>query len=255
MPAISKRSYVSRARRTRPFRAVVSTRSFAPKAGTVMYRKGPYSNGSTRKMRRIAQQVVSRSKETFHKDYSFGKVELYHNTYTSNNLFTLNSTSSMPSQGDGDSNRTGNDLMRRGFFINAMFLCKADRLNTKFRVFIFQVSKGYDTSVGSNLWDPVTGNFLIDPIDKDRVKILYDKIHGYKNINPGVSTTGKEVTFFRKFYVKAPKHLKFYDDGAQDNNDPYDLYAYVIAYDSYGSLTTDNIGSVQLWSRMYWKEM
>ena len=91
-----------------------------------------------------------------------------------------------------------------------------------------------------------------DAVDKDRVKVLFDKQVHYKPINP--SPDGKEITIFRKFYIPHKTLYKFYDDNTQTNSYPYDIYFCVIAYDAYGSLLTDNIGYVQTWSRFYFKE-
>lgn len=208
----------------------------------------------TRRMRRVAKSVVSSTKETMHLDYDWSKTELNHNLYPGfrNQLNTL---TAMPTQGTTDSNRLGNDIYRLGYHFRVMFGVKQDRQNTKFRLVLVGMPKGASTLAYANVFDAVTSNVMLDPIDKDRtVRVYYDKIIGYKNLNPGVPTTGKETTFFRKFYVPMRKVIKFYDDGAQDNNDVEDLWLIIMAYDAFGSLIADNIGYVQVWHRLYWKE-
>lgn len=236
----------------------------AASAASSMFRYQPYGTANlkrmrsmeTRRMRKFVKRVVNRSKETHFVDFFWGKTELYHNSYASPFpcfRAQVNIPSGcLPPQGDGDSNRTGNDIQAKGIQVKCMFGCKQDRHNCTFRVMALRVTKGYDTGPYGNVFDNQTGNIMLDGVDKDRVSVLFDKKVHYKPINP--SPDGKEITVFKKFWIPHNTSYKFYDDGTQSNSYPYDIYFIVMAYDAYGTLTTDNIGYVQTWSRFYFKD-
>ena len=97
----------------------------------------------TRNRVRGIKQTVMRMKETHFVDYNHGHVELFHNTY-GGFTWNLNGTGKMPTQGDGDSNRTGNDIYARGIQVKLMLGCKADRHNCTFRVLVYKCTKGYN---------------------------------------------------------------------------------------------------------------
>lgn len=208
----------------------------------------------TRTVRKFIKRVIKGDKETHFVDYNWGKTELYHNSYNTGSFIgKLNGTPNLPSQGDGDSNRTGNDIYARGISCKIMFGAKADRKNTTFRVMVLRTTKGYALTPYGQVFDNQTGNIMLDGADKDRVKVLYDKKHFQKvYVDQGIAA--KEVTFFRKIYIPHKTLYKFYDDGVNDNSYPYDLHLVVMAYDAYGSLTTDNVGYCQVWSRFLFKD-
>lgn len=211
--------------------------------------------GGTRRMRKFIKRVVNAGKEMHFTDYNWGKTELYHNVYSGLNpcyRAQINIPNLLPPQGDGDSNRTGNDILARGLSVKCMLGCKQDRHNTTFRVMCLKVTKGYDTGPYGNVFDAQTNNIMLDGVDKDRVKVLMDKKVSFKPINP--SPDGKEITIFRKFWIPHKALYKFYDDGSQANSYPYDIYFIIMAYDAYGSLQTDNIAYCQVWSRFYFKD-
>lgn len=220
------------------------------------YRTGAFRKTSNRKFRRAVDKAVNRNKETCHLDFSYGKTELYHNTFNNfTNNFGLLSNPTLPTQGDGDSQRTGNVVNYLSMQIRAMILLKGDRVNTKVRFMVLSFPKGASTATISTFMDAVTGNLIIDPIDKGRCRKHIDTTIGYKDLNPGGGVAAKEVTIFRTFNIKLNKRVTFYDDGAQDNNFTRDYYAFAFAYDTFGTLITDNIAAIQLWRRLSWKDI
>lgn len=109
------------------------------------------------------------------------------------------------------------------------------------------------------------GNQMLLPLDKDSgIKAYYDKVF---NLQLGQSSTeipilgwaGKEVHMLKKFWIKSKGTRAIqYDPGAGAGvnytiaNNP--LLVYVIPYDSYGSLKTDNIASCAYRARLYFKD-
>eukprot|EP00960_Hanusia_phi_P064276 765750-Hanusia_phi.AAC.1 len=63
-------------------------------------------------------------------------------------------------------------------------------------------------------------------------------------------TTGAETTFFRTFWIPNKAVYQFQEDGAQNNVYPYNLMMFIMAYDTFGTLVTDNIASVQAFQRI-----
>lgn len=254
--ATGKAGAILRSREARAAAAAARTAYQMYKRGRASV--GPVSLGYraagvvTRSRTRGIRQTIMRMKETHFVDYNWSKHELYHNQWLTAWKPKLNGTYHLPSQGDGDSQRTGNDIYARGIQLKMMFGCKQDRHNTTFRVLALKVTKGYDITNYSQVFDNQTGNVMLDGVDKDRVTVLFDKKVHYKPINP--SPDGKEITIFRKYWIPHKTLYKFYDDGEQNNSYPYDIYVTVMAYDAYGSLGTDNIAYVQAWSRFYFKD-
>lgn len=234
---------------TRPFKRY--KRSFPTKSV-----RGAYVKTSNRKFQNAVRRAVNTVKETCFLDFSYGKNELFHNTYTTGTcLYQLNDATKMPTQGDGDSNRTGNVIQPLSMTLRVMALFKGDRLNAKIRFMVLSFPKGIVPGNTGAFMDAVTGNLHMDPLDRGRVRVHIDKKIGYRNINPGVATTAKEVTIFRNFRIKMKGRITFFDDGAQENNQVRDYYAIAIAYDTFGSLVTDNVGAIQLWRRFSWKDI
>jgi len=160
-------------------------------------------------------------------------------------------------------NRVGDKIIARGIKINLMLFNKHDRPNTKVRVIVASLPKSVGGTVTSSRFDPfqiansgAMGNHMIMPPDTDKgVRFLYDKIVSPR---PGQITQAsgvgfKEWTWNLKLWIKA-KGTITYDttDGANLVNKP--LAVYVIPYEQYSTLNTDNITSCAGFMRMYYKD-
>lgn len=93
-------------------------------------------------------------------------------------------------------------------------------------------------------------------VDKDRgFKAYYDKVI---NSNVGSSqsfTAGKESHKYVRLWIKSKGNRQIQYDQSSTNyitNNP--ILVYVIPYDSYGTLTTDNIASLAYYCRLYYKD-
>lgn len=210
-------------------------------------------------VKKIAHKEVVKAAETKRVDIGFGRFAAYHNGGTTgingSPLYFLTDTANLPAQGTGDTQRVGNDIYASGWTVRFQINLPSDRLNTKFRIMILRVNRGYGISSYTSVWDNITGNIMIDPVDADRVKVIKTLYVGYKNINPGVPTAGKEVTMYRKIWIPFKKTIKFYDDGVQLNNLAYDYYLIASAYDTFSSLSSDIVGYIQPWVRLTFKDL
>jgi len=199
---------------------------------------------------RIARRVIYRQMETKNVYVDGGKLELNHNVpqvafhFTNSNYF--------PSQGTNDKQRIGDKIMLSGFRVRALFGQKADRPNVNWKVWLLEVNPG-DVYSYSSWFQNVTGNALLDDINKDRCKVL--KTWNFKpNRDVSSGTGGDEFTFVRKFWIPYRKKVPFATDGDTSPNLPKNLYMIACAYDAYGTLVTDNIAYIDRYANTYFKD-
>lgn len=207
---------------------------------------------------KIVNKVLRKKVEVKHKDHAYDFTELYHDNFIVGSFhgFLIHPNTLTIGQGTGTSERIGRDVQIIGTMLKIMFLIKNDRLNTKFRVMILRHPKDYNVmSSYTQVFDNMTNNLMLDAIDKNRVTVLYDKIIGYKNFNPTNSTD--EITIFKTIIVPKQKYkLEYLEDSSLNFNAPkfYDSLI-ICAYDTQGSLVTDNIGAVHVNQRTYFTDL
>ncbi len=119
----------------------------------------------------------------------------------------------------------------------------------------------YTTSSNVNIFQGTqlgnTGNNLIRPLDHDKgIKAYYDRVHrnemGFSN-----NTSDGPVECHRliKLKIKRKNASTIVYDSATQNIINSPLALFIIAYDSYGTLVTDNIASYSFHARLYYKDM
>ena len=222
------------------------------------YRKSSTKTAKTKSLISLIKKVSLKQNELKYVDYDHGKTELYHNIHNNLGIWLLNHG---PPRGNGDATRIGNEVLLSGIKLTFMFYSKGDRPNTKFRVIIYSAPYGQfsPTNAYGTLFDAVTGNVMIDSMDKDCVKVHKNMLVYPKNISANLTAypepeTNKEVTSFRKAWVPYRTKVKFSDDNSTVELTNRSFYAIVMAYDTYGTLTSDNIGAVQCWQRFYYRD-
>lgn len=208
-------------------------------------------------VKKIVNKVLRKKVEVKHKDYAGSHYQLYHNGFlNAYHQILIHPNFLSLTQGTGENQLVGTEANIIGTMLKIMFLIKNDRLNTKFRVLILRHPKDYNVMSGyTQVFDNMTNNLMIDPIDRHRVTVLYDKIVGYKNFTPSNSTD--EITIFKTIIVPKQKFkLNLADDGSLIYNIPRFVDSLIImAYDTNGSLLTDNIGAVTVTQRTYFTDM
>lgn len=230
----------------------------ASKAKAKVPRKYIPKKQSEQNVTKIVNKVLRKKVEVKHKDHAYDHTQLYHDNFIAGSFhsFLIHSNSLTIDQGTASNQRIGRDVQIIGTMLKIMFLIKNDRLNTKFRVMILRHPKDYNImSNYTQVFDNMTDNLMVDAIDKNRVVVLYDKILGYKNFNPTNSTD--EITFFKTIIVPRQKYkLEYLEDGSLYFNNPkfYDSLI-ICAYDTQGSLITDNIGAVTVNQRTYFTDL
>lgn len=224
----------------------------APAKKVLVAKKAPpITNAGVKK---LITGMIFKKAEPKQVDLSFGKTELYHNTF---NSFLINQPNTMPGNGGNDSQRIGDQINVSGFYLRLLCGQKATRPNCTWKFFIIQVPKGGSVAYNT-VFDNVSGNVLLDNINKDKVKVLKQftlkKAVPQTNLHvDDVLHYTREMTFPVKIWIPHKKLYKFdINNGTTHNNN--DIYLITMVYDAYGTLTTDNIAYQQLVSTMYYKD-
>lgn len=213
------------------------------------------------------KNVLMKNTETKRYTVAVENQQLYHNTGVTGGAFvgplTFNLWRFIP-QGTTENNRVGDEIVPRGMSVRLWLANKQDRPNILYRVIVCVLPRMYNASVvsagsidiGIQPNQGVNGSYLCLPVDTTKgIKVLYDKVFrnevGNSNTGTGVM---KECHFFKKIWIKSKKGSKIkYTRQTQEIENKF-MAMYVIPYDSYGTLTTDNIASCAHVTTMYFKD-
>ena len=199
-------------------------------------------------------------------------VQLYHNLGSSNanvsGLIQLFNPWADIVKGSNSYQRIGDCITPRGMAIRLWLATKLDRPNVMFRILVVRVPKmlGGVAVTNSNIQLfgqshlGACGNNLLQSLDSDRgIKAYYDKVisieRGASGGGAGGITSGKECHKIVKLWIKRKNARDITYDSQMSIivNNP--LVVYVIPYDSYGTLTTDNIASCAYCAKLYYKDV
>jgi len=206
------------------------------------------------KLTNTVKNVVMRLKEVKSKDWQYNETTLDHNTFTYALQINTGNSTIMPAQGNTSNTRDGNEIIISGIKVRCMLKFFADRLNGKVMLAVIKTPKGQSTSTYEQIFDNVTGNVMLDPFDKDKVQCLYKRIIGPQN-NPMTPAAAKEVTMFHQFYVPLKTRVRFTADAAYTNDMPFDLHLVAMAYDTAGSIATDDVATITSFFRTFWRDV
>lgn len=216
------------------------------------------------------KKVLLKVAETKNYNIANENQQLYHNTGTTGYSYVgpvlYNPWRSIP-LGTNNHQRVGDEIYPRGMSMRIWMANKLDRPNIIYRVIVAILPKQYNglsmsagaIDIGRSFQQGANGNYVTMPIDVEKgIKVLYDKV--YRN-ELGISTVplgltgGKECHIFKKLWIKRKRSNKvtWEPSGTEITNKP--LAVYIIPYDSYGTLTTDNIASVAWTSVLYFKDV
>jgi len=234
------------------------------------YRKARGKRALYRKMKRTRFQarvlkIAQKNQET--KFFQSGRenLQLYHDVGagtgpTSNQVSIAFDPWSLVAQGTTRSTRIGDKITPVGYKLRLWMANKADRVDLLYRVIIAVLPRSINGVIpnGSNIdlfrvMDGGTNNStMCGMIDQENVKkVLHDKVYHVQNAT-GYDT--KEVHVLKKFYIKSkrPRPIRYLNNGTTHQNNF--LGVWVIPYDSYLTLQTDNVASCAYVERLYWKD-
>lgn len=250
------------------------------------YRKRPYKRSRRGKYSRRAgaksfqsrvKRVLMKTSETKYYDIGFENEQLYHNCGTFQLLFPgyIRSISQwfnpwqVIQKGTNRFNRIGDKITPRGMSLKLWIANKLDRPNVQYRIIVAVLPKVVAGDITIPRFDPfqipnsgALGNYLLNPADTDKgVKFLYDRIVRAESgvsgvLGPGTSAqVQKEYHIYKKIWIKPKRSRDIVFDTTSTDIINKPLAVYVIPYDSYGTLNTDNIASCAGFMRMYYKDL
>lgn len=226
--------------------------------------------------RRAATRVLNKKTETKYHDIAQENMQLSHNRGYQQFPLAPSTLGSDPvffncwqdiSQGTRRWERIGDKITPRGMSIRLWLANKLDRPNIIYRVIIGTVPQVQNvTAVNANNIDwfqtantGATGNRLILPLDTDAgFKTFYDKIFrneaGFSSSVVGGNWVQRECHKFVKIWIRRKNARPIVYDNTNKINNRY-IYMLILAYDSYGTLETDQIASYSYNCRMYYKDL
>jgi len=230
--------------------------------------RGKYS------LKKTVKRILNKNTETKYYDIAGENQQLYHNTGT-NPTFPTSTTWGDPTffnpwadipPGTGRANRIGDKIIPLSMTLKLWLANKLDRPNVMFRVIITRMPKSigtvYTTSSNVNIFQGSqlgsTGNTMVLPVDHDKgIKPYYDRTFNLQIGYTYAPTTaaGRECHKLVKLKIKRKSSNAVVYDSAGQNIINSPLAMYIIPYDSYGTLVTDNIASYAFHARLYYKDM
>ena len=202
-------------------------------------------------------------------DFATENLQLYHNVGAS-----LGAAATHPykiwtnllsvGQGTGNGQRVGDKIYSRSLYFKCWLSTKQDRPNVMYRLLVLQWPESVygSTYNGQNqriFYALDNGYAMTEHIDRHTYKVVYDKI-----IQPirqsGIPATQKEHSYLHRFRIKTNRKVTYKDDSAGvTTNNPMgqqnSMAFYIIPYDAYGTLVTDNIASCGIVMRHYYKDL
>lgn len=219
------------------------------------------------------KSIVMKNTETKMLQVGVENKQLYHDvggaTGPSTNQFPIEFNPwRLVVQGSTSTTRIGDKIMPRMMVCRLWLANKGDRPNITYRIIVARVPKAINgvLTTGTNIdlfkADHVgtNGNTLCGFIDNDKgIRAYYDRMISVEG-KPGQRITAldtfnvAETHVFRKFVIKKKNARPIlYEAGGQVVNNPIGIW--VIPYDSFGTLQTDNIASCALTFRLYYKDL
>jgi len=185
---------------------------------------------------------------------------LYHNSqFIVNGLLAT-------TYGTGDDNsglsannvRLGDAVIARGLSIKLWIANKLDRPNVMYKIIIFRYQSNDNPS--DIFLSQSTTNIMLRDFDTEKYSIIAQKTFnlqvGVSNVASSVNSAGatsKEAHKYVKFYIPLKNKQIRYNNNSQIPK--FKNIGFMVApYDSYGTLTTDNIASFAYNYKFYFKD-
>lgn len=226
-------------------------------------KKGAVKRAGTKRLVNLIKKVSLRSSETKMAYTIVENNQLYHNVANikQDMLYTTQGITATDTGTSSYSNRIGDEVIARGLSLKFWFANKFDRPNVMYRLVVFQYTSG-DTVTSNDVFLSATANFMLKDYNTAKIKVLYTKTF---NLQVGSTLTANSDTAWTSAYGREAhklikvwiplknKKLKYQGD-LSGIPKWTDIGFAVVPYDSYGTLTTDNIASYAYHSKFYFKD-
>lgn len=207
----------------------------------------------------LVKKLVLGQAETKYVMASGENQQLYHNGGTGPTYCVITNLTSS-SQGSGQNLRVGDAVRGKGIAVRLWLSNKLDRPNVMYRIFVVAGEYTQTTNpTPAGLFQGSCANKILDFFNTDRYRVVYHKIINPMSGDYSLETgaTNKEHSRFLKFYIPLRnKYIKYQTDGGSAPTSEKCVYSIgIIAYDAYGSVTTDNIASFAYTVKFYFKDL
>lgn len=145
---------------------------------------------TTATLKKIVVQALARNMETKTSNYtSSDGSEIGHNSFITMDLNVLEtSQGTSDSMTSGSGNRIGDEITLKGISMKFMVELNERYSDVTFRLFVVKAAKG-DTLSDSTFFTGLSGNRMIDTINKERFTVLYSKTFKVTAPNKGTLQT------------------------------------------------------------------
>lgn len=213
------------------------------------------------------KKVLMKNAETKNYRIANENQQLYHNTgvqgFAHVGPILFNPWRYIP-LGTNNHSRIGDTITPRGMSVRLWMANKDDRPNIMYRVLVLIMPKTYNSigitagsvDIGATFQNGANGNYLTMPIDTEKgIKVLFDKVYKNEAGSNASTITTREYHTFKKLWIKRKRssNVNWETAGVEIVNKPLSIY--VIPYDSYGTLTLDNIASCAWTATLYYKDV
>lgn len=222
----------------------------------------------TKTIKAIARSVVMKTAETKVSEYGQENVQLYHNVLhkvENNTLFTTQGVTDGDNPGVAEM-RIGDMIYAKKLWFKFQLFNKQDRPNLHYRIMIVRSQTDRTGNAPTLPPDfvpesiPGNGNLLFTSSNDESYTIVWDRTYRLEATNsvesgvvaPSYHETSRIINI-NYFIPKNQQKIIYHDGGSVPKK--YVYIPYVVAYDSYGTLTTDNVASYAYTRKAYFKDV
>lgn len=220
--------------------------------------KAMVARAKTKTLTKLIKAVQLKDSETCYRTYKLQSFALYHNSIAAHSIWYPGNpigNNLFPTQGNTDGNRKGDEIICQGIRLRMVLNVPYDRRNTTFKMFFIQWNSVQgNVGLRTDLLHDITGNIMLDPIQKDRwpgVKYLGSYTSRAKDLQ---GTDHHTILVNRWLPLK--RKVTFLTDG---NVEPANLREYgsvvIFSYSTTGALETDAVATnCQFTATLYYKD-
>jgi len=208
---------------------------------------------NTRSIVKLIKNVTLKTQETKTAYQTTTIISQFHNLSLLARVNLMSTTQGI-TDGLSVANRLGDTVTPIGVKLYMGFRQASDRPNVTWKVWIVK-HWGSTTPPSSVPVKAITGNLLLDPIDTEKCSaVLVKTFKNPDNYFNGTLGNSRETCFFKKLWIPLPRVPYVYGQDGGNSGKKYQLSMYVTAYDTLGTLITDQLGSFEISSMFYFKD-
>lgn len=199
----------------------------------------------------MVRKELLRTSETKQRTSYVSTTTLKHNTWY-NNLYLMSLY-----HGDTRENMSGEDVFLKGLTVKMHFNTFSDRPQVMFRIMLVKTPKDKEFAAPNDLFNPMSTtatNYLLAFPHTDIVTVLEEKfvkVNGTSHWDATGTLVSKQMgTAAVITHDFKNAKTKYFGNAIKD----YAIRLLVLAYDAHGTVSTDNLATMELTHRLYFKD-